>query len=84
MDVTPATVSSKPSSGLVSTEFWVTAPVVATSLFSSVAGLIPPPWGLIIAAVAGGIYTAARSALKIAHASGKATAVPDLPDVGAK
>ncbi len=71
----------QPKQGFNSTEFWVVVPVIATSIYGSIQGFIPQPWGVVIAAAVGSLYGAFRTWLKVAHAQGMLPKLPDLPEV---
>jgi hypothetical protein len=73
----------QPKTGFNTTEFWLVVPVIATSIYGSVQGFIPQPWGIVVAAAVGSLYGAFRSWLKVAHAQGMLSNVPDLPDASA-
>jgi hypothetical protein len=73
----------QPPKGVLSSEFWLLAPVIAMSIYGSLQGLLPQPWGVVIAAAVAGLYGAFRTWLKVAHAQGMLSNVPDLPDVSA-
>lgn len=51
-------------SGYKTTEFWITIITIANSIVSQYGQLIPPPWGLVVAAVIGSAYTISRGLAK--------------------
>ena len=67
-----------PKSGATSTEFWLTGIVSAWAAFSP---MVLAPYSILIPAGAIGLYTIARTVLKVAHMLGQAKALPDLPDL---
>ena len=77
MAQTPAATqapAATPSSGYKSSEFAVTV-ASAVALGS---GLVPAHYQPLVLALAG-VYTSARTLLKVVHALGYAKQVPDLP-----
>lgn len=60
----PAPTSSSPTAGVKSSEFWLTLITVLGSLGAQVQGVIPEPWGTIVAAVLTAVYTVARVFIK--------------------
>ena len=65
-----------PTSGVKTSEFWVTV----GSVLPLILNLIPPQYAPYVAAV-GGVYTIARTLLKAVQAQGYAKNVPDLPSI---
>ncbi len=52
-------------SGWKTSEFWGKVAVQATTLWAAVGGFVPPKYAVIVVAVAEGIYTIARTVLKM-------------------
>lgn len=50
--------------GFETTEFWVSVLTAVATLGGQVAGLVPPPWGAIIAGIAAAAYTISRGLAK--------------------
>lgn len=50
--------------GYQTSEFWLSLLGTVAGLAGTVGGLIPPPWGLIVAAVLPAVYTVARTIAK--------------------
>ena len=79
MAQTPAATqapAAAPTTGYKSSEFAVTV-ASAVALGS---GLVPAHYQPLVVALAG-VYTSARTLLKVVHALGYAKAVPDLPNL---
>jgi hypothetical protein len=51
-------------SGLKSTEFWLTALSSASALAAQYQGVIPEPWGIVLATGLAAVYTIVRAVLK--------------------
>jgi len=51
----------EPKPGIKSSEFWVMAIASANTMLQTVQGNIPSPWGEIIVAVLGAVYTISRA-----------------------
>ena len=79
MAQTPAAAqvpAAKPTTGYKSSEFAVT--VASAAAIAS--GLVPAHYQPLLLALAG-VYTSARTLLKVVHALGYAKQIPDLPDL---
>ena len=51
-------------SGWKTTEFWITVFTGLSGILGTYGGLIPPPWGIVAAAVIGAGYTISRGLAK--------------------
>lgn len=52
-------------SGILTTEFWSKIAAQAVTIWAAVGGFVPPKYAAIVVVVAEGIYTIARTGLKI-------------------
>jgi len=59
--------------GVKTSEFWLTVLVALASLGTQIGGILPPPWGLVIAGASTSIYAVLRTYLKKPGANGANT-----------
>jgi len=64
--VVPASSSGDVKPGVFSSEFWLTLLTTIATIGGQIAGIIPPPWGVIVGAIASAAYTISRAFVKSA------------------